>query len=99
MGWPPYGLPAQRGDGRTVLRPYDAARTYLSASGFSGCKDGQDGGWIAASAAMTRPGVGGGGAREGWRRRRPVSAVEQDRGRGGTWMAGCTWWVVERNSG
>ena len=67
MGWHPYGPPAQRGDGRTVLRPYDAARTYLSASGFSGCKDGQDGGWIAASAAMTRPraavgrGRGGGG--------------------------------------
>ena len=23
-----------------------------------------------------------------------MSAVEQDRGWGGTWMAGCTWWVV-----
>ena len=35
-------------------------------------------------------GHGAGGAREGCRRRQPVPAVEQDRGRGGDWMAGCT---------
>ncbi len=37
--------------------------------------------------------VGLGGAREGWLSRKPSAAVEHDRGRGGTWMAGCAWWV------
>ena len=39
-------------------------------------------------------GHGAGGAREGCWWRPPEAAVEQDRGWGGTWMAGCTWWVV-----
>ena len=27
--WPPYGPPAAQGDGRSMLRPYGLARTYL----------------------------------------------------------------------
>ena len=45
--------------------------------------------WIAASAAMTRRRGAGGVLAE-----KPVSAVEQGRGWGGTWMTGCTWWAV-----
>ena len=50
--------------------------------------------WIAACAAMTRRRASVGGAREGCWRWRPVAAVEQGRGWGGTWMAGCTWWMM-----
>ncbi len=41
-GWPPYGPPAQRGDGRNMLRPYGLARTYPSRTSYwqgSNCVD------------------------------------------------------------
>ena len=65
----------------------------LSPGPFPG-KEGESARRPAAVVPRDRFSAGGcGGARQRWHGK-PVHAVEQDRGRGGTWMAGCTWWVV-----